>query len=219
MAGEGAGPAGADVGGGGGEVVRSGDLSSRECYHLLTSLVVPRPIGWISTAEPGGVPNLAPFSFYNALAFSPPLVGISMGQRSGGPKDTLRNVRRTGAFCVNVVGEAQLEAMNETAGSFGPDVDEARRVGLRLEEADEVDAPYVVEAPAILECSVHQEIALRDAASTLLVGRVEAFRLAPSVRSVSGTRYVDAESFRPVGRLSGRAYGLLGRVVFLDRSD
>lgn len=202
-----------------GRVLRSDDLSGRERYQLLTSLVVPRPIGWISTVEPGGVANLAPFSFYNALAFSPPLVGISMGKRSGEPKDTLRNVRRTGAFCVNVVGEEQIEAMNETAGDFGPEVDEARRVGLRLAEAGAVEAPYVADAPAVLECSLHREIALEEASSTLLVGRVEAFRLSPTLRSVPGSRYVDSESFRPVGRLYGRAYGLLGRILFLDRSD
>lgn len=199
------------------EVLPTGELSSRERYQLLTSLVVPRPIGWVSTHEPGGAPNLAPFSFYSALSSSPMLLGISVGRRSDGPKDSLRNARRTGAFCVNVVGEPQLEAMNATAGSYGPEVDEAREVGLELAEADVVDAPYVTDAPAVMECTVEREVELDEASNTLLIGRVQAVRLSPKLRAVPGTRYIDAESFRPVGRLYGRAYGLLGRVRFLDR--
>lgn len=203
---------GPDAGGEAFEVLHTGDLSGRERYQLLTSLVVPRPIGWISTADPAGDPNLAPFSFYTALSSSPMLVGASMGHRKGEPKDSLRNARTAGAFCVNVVGEDQLEAMNETAGDFGPDVDEARRVGLTLGQAESVNAPYVADSPAVLECSLFRVTDLGEAPNTLLIGKVEAVRLSPRVRTIPGTRYVDVESFRPVGRLHGRAYGLLGRV-------
>lgn len=198
-------------------LLRTGDLSGRGRYQLLTSLVVPRPIGWLSTRDPEGAPNLAPFSFYTALASSPMLVGVSIGLRSSGPKDTLLNVRRTGAFCVNVVGEGQLDAMNETAADFGPEVDEAHRVGLVLEEATVVDAPYVTEAPAVLECSLYREVDLAEAGADFLIGRVEAVHLAPELRMLPGTRYVDPETFRPVGRLHGRAYGMLGEVRFLRR--
>lgn len=201
----------------GDRLFRSGDLSSRGRYQLLTSLVVPRPIGWLSTRDPEGAPNLAPFSFYTALSSSPMLVGISIGLRSSGPKDTLRNVRRTGAFCVNVVGESQLEVMNETAADFEPEIDEARRVGLDLAQGRLVDAPYVTEAPAVLECTLYREIELAEAGADFVIGRVEAVHLAPDLRLVPGTRYVDPETFRPVGRLHGRAYGMLGEVRFLHR--
>lgn len=145
------------------------------------------------------------------------LVGISIGLRSSGPKDTLRNVRRTGAFCVNVVGESQLEVMNETAADFEPEIDEARRVGLDLAQGRLVDAPYVTEAPAVLECTLYREIELAEAGADFVIGRVEAVHLAPDLRLVPGTRYVDPETFRPVGRLHGRAYGMLGEVRFLHR--
>lgn len=201
------------------ELLRTDALTGRERYQLLTSLVVPRPIGWISTRESDGSSNLAPFSFYTALSSSPMLVGVSVGDREDGPKDSLRNIRRSGDFCVNVVGERQLEAMNETAGDYDPDVDEARHVGLDLAEAGHVDAPYVTEAPAVLECTTFREVDLGAAPVTFLVGRVEAIRLSNELRRVPGTRYVDAESFRPVGRLYGRAYGLLGDVRFIERSS
>lgn len=193
------------------------ELSSKGRYQLLTSLVVPRPIGWLSTREPAGAPNLAPFSFFTALASSPMLVGVSIGLRSSGPKDTLRNIRRSGAFCVNVVGEALLEVMNETAADFGPDVDEATHVGLTLAEAEVVDAPYVADAPAVLECSLYREVPLEEASTDFLIGRVEAVHLSEGLKMVPGTRYVDPETFRPVGRLHGRAYGMLGEVRFIHR--
>ena len=94
-------------------------LSGQERYQLLTSLVVPRPIGWISTWSAEGVANLAPFSFFAALAASPMLVGVSVGHRPQGPKDTLVNVRARGAFCVNVVTAPLLEAMNATSAEVG----------------------------------------------------------------------------------------------------
>lgn len=202
---------------GGSRVLRSDELTSQERYQLLTSLVVPRPIGWLSTREPGGAPNLAPFSFYTALSSTPMLLGVSVGLRQGKPKDTLANLRRTGAFCVNVVGEAQLEAMNETAGEFDPEVDEARRVGLLLDEGRTVDAPYVRDAPAVLECTLFKEVELGEAPVHFVVGKVEAVHLSEGLRMVPGTRYVESESFGPVGRLYGRAYGMLGEVRFIHR--
>ncbi|NIP57107.1 MAG: flavin reductase family protein [Gemmatimonadetes bacterium] len=201
------------------EVLRPEALDARERYQLLTSLVVPRPIGWISTWDDSGRANLAPFSFYTALASSPMLVGVSVGHRGDQPKDSLRNARASRAFCVNVVTEEQLVAMHRTAGEFGPEVDEFERADLKVAPADAVSAPFVADCPAVLECSVHREVELGEAAATLLVGRVEAVRLDPRLRTVPGTRYVDAESLRPVGRLHGRAYGLLGEVVFVDRAD
>src|SRR3954447_5712904 len=85
-------------------------LPARARYQLLTSLVVPRPIAWVSSRSAAGQPNLAPFSYFAALSATPLLVGVSIGHRRGVPKDTLRNVRESGAFCVNLATEARLSA-------------------------------------------------------------------------------------------------------------
>jgi len=201
----------------GAELLRTGELDGRARYQLLTSLVVPRPIGWLSTRDASGGANLAPFSYFGALASSPMLVGVSVGHRGGEPKDSLRNIRHAGAFCVNVVTEALLEAMNQTAGEFAPDVDEFERAGLEIAAGECVDVPYVASCPAVLECRLHREVELGDAPNTLVVGRVEAVRLDERLRRVPGSHFVDAESLRPVGRLYGGAYGLLGEILFLDR--
>jgi len=199
------------------ELVRAEDLDARGRYQLLSSLVVPRPIGWISSRDPAGGSNLAPFSFYTALSTSPMLVGFSVGRRGDEPKDTLINVRAAGAFCVNVVGEALLEAMNLTAGDFGPEVDEARRAGLTLADAETVSAPYVTQAPAVLECDLYRIVDLDPAASTLVIGRVRAATISAELERVTDSRYVDSESLRPVARLYGSAYGLLGPIRFVTR--
>lgn len=142
--------------------VRPEDLTGRERYGILTSLVVPRPIGWISTHSADGIPNVAPFSFFTALSSSPPLVGASIGFRKGEPKDTLRNIRETGAFCVNVCSESLLEAMNLSSGEYPPSVDEISLAGLTAAMGEVVDAPWVAESPAVLECEVFREVELGE---------------------------------------------------------
>jgi len=199
------------------EVVHPDELGGRDQYQLMTSLVVPRPIGWLSTQAADGTPNLAPFSYFAALAVRPMLVGVSIGHRRNGPKDSLVNIRENGAFCVNVVTSSLLEAMNITSGDYGPDVDEFDVAGLTKARASTVDAPFVAECPAVLECRQVKEVDLGETPNTLIIGRVLAVRLDPDLATVPGTRSVDPESLRPVGRLWGGAYALPGEVLVLPR--
>lgn len=195
------------------------ELDGLARYQLLTSLVVPRPIGWLSSRSADGVPNLAPFSYFNALSSSPLLVGASIGHRRGVPKDSLTNIRDTGAFCVNVVTERHLEAMNASSGDHPPEVDEFRVAGLQAAEARSVNAPYVADCPAVLECALRKVVELDEAPNTLVVGQVLAIRLSEELRWIEGTHFVDTESLRPVGRLWGGAYTLLGKVVLEPRPE
>lgn len=198
-------------------LLRADDLRGREPYELLTSLVVPRPIGWLSTYGPDGTANLAPYSFFAALSARPMLVGASIGHRPTGPKDTLVNIRARGAFCVNVVDEAHLAAMNATSLDAPPGTDEFALAGLDAGRAETVDAPFVASAPAVLECVATREVDIGAEANTLIVGRVVAIRLAPALAFVEGTRYVRTETLRPVGRLWGAAYEMPGEVRVLPR--
>ena len=181
-------------------------LTPRERYQLLTSLVVPRPIGWLSTRSADGVRNLAPFSYFAALSASPMLVGVSIGHRRGEPKDSLRNIRETGAFCVNVVTEELLGAMNETSGEHPPGVDEFEVAGLPAAEAGMVAAPYVASCPAVLECRLFKEVELGDAPNSLVIGEVVGVRLAAGLALLPESLRVDPTSLRPVGRLGGDLY-------------
>jgi flavin reductase (DIM6/NTAB) family NADH-FMN oxidoreductase RutF len=193
-------------------------LTPRARYQLLTSLVVPRPIGWLSTRSAVGTPNLAPFSFFNLVSTTPPFVVVSIGaRRSGEPKDSLANILATGGFCVNVVSQDLLAAMNASSGSYGPDVDEFEVAGLTPAPAATIPAAYVAEAPAVLECQLLRSVELPGSANTLLVGQVLLIRVAEDMPSVDGTQAVDPVALRPVGRLGGAAYMLPGEVVELAR--
>ncbi len=193
-------------------------LDGRTRYHLLTSLVVPRPIGWISTVSAKGVPNLAPFSYFGALASSPMLVGLSIGlRRDGSPKDSLANIRESGAFCANVVTVGQMDAMNSTSASLPPDASEfeASRLGLGWSEA--VDAPFVSDSPAVLECVLWEEVSLGEAPNVLVIGEVVGLRLAEDVIADPETLTVRPETLGAVGRLGGSSYAMPGEVKDLDR--
>ncbi len=200
-----------------GEVLDTAALTGRERYQLLTSLVVPRPIAWVSTRSPEGRPNLAPFSYFSAVSATPFLISVSIGSRAGGPKDTLRNVRETGAFCVNLATEGLLHEMNLSAGEYGPDVDEFALAGLELGEADAVAAPYVVASPAVLECRLFQEVPLGSSPNTLVLGEVVRVRIADGVPFAPGTRFVDSAALRPVSRLWGDLYATIGETPALPR--
>lgn len=193
------------------------EISSRDRYHLLTSLVVPRPIGWLGTYGADGTPNVAPFSYFAALSATPMLVGVSIGSRKDGEKDTLVNARARGAWCVNVVSEDFLEAMNATSADVAPEVDEFDLAGLRPERSDRVDAPFVAGCPAVLECVLEQEVELPESTNRLLIGRVVGVRVAERLPFLADTSMVDPEALRPVGRLAGSMYALPGEVRSIPR--
>ena len=197
--------------------VRPDDLSRKERYQFLTSLVIPRPIGWISTVSAAGVHNLAPYSFFNALSASPPMVGVSIGFRGGEPKDTLVNIRDTSVFAVNVCSEELLEAMNASSGEFGPSVDEFEVAGLTALAGEATAAPVVGEAPAILECELVKEVELGEASNVLVIGEVKAVRLSRDLVVDPGTWAVDPKSLRAVGRLGADRYAFLRDIIELPR--
>jgi flavin reductase (DIM6/NTAB) family NADH-FMN oxidoreductase RutF len=192
------------------------ELASRDRYQLITSLVVPRPIAWASTWNEAGGTNLAPFSYFAVLSSSPALVGISVGARRDGPKDTLVNARATGAVCVNVVTEAQLEAMNRTSAEVGPDVDEFDLADLEGLPSPRVDAPYVARCPAVLECELRDEVDLPGSRNVLLVLEVVGVILDPRLLPEGGYR-VAPDLLQPVGRMGGSGYMLPAAFRDLER--
>lgn len=199
--------------------VDPGAVSARERYQLMTSLVVPRPIGWISTWGPDGVANLAPFSYFAAVSVDPMLVCVSIGKRRDAFKDSIVNIRARGAFCVNVVTEPLLEAMNASSASVPPEVDEFELAGLGRAVSERVDAPWVAECPAVLECEVRQEVDLGGAPNALVIAEVVGVRLDPSLSFEEGTMVVLPEQLRPVGRLGGTAYSLTRDLRRIPRPD
>lgn len=188
------------------------NIAAIDRYKLLTGLVVPRPIGWIGTVDSEGVRNLAPYSFFNCVSATPPMVVVGTGSRSGAPKDTLSNLRDTGVFTVSVVTEEVAEAMNATSTDVPPDVDEFEFAGLEPVTGSVVAAPYVGEAKASLECEVNQIVPLGEPPTTwLVIGDVRMIHVDDDL--LDGTR-VDAKRLKAVGRFAGSQYSTTGDALF-----
>src|SRR6478752_3076913 len=128
--------------------IDAAEVAGRDAYFLLTALVVPRPIAWVSTLSGDGVRNLAPHSFFTVAANDPPHVLFS----STALRDTVTNIRQTGEFVVNIVSADLVTPMNESSAEFAPEVDEFERVGVTASPSVRVAAPRVAEARAHLEC-------------------------------------------------------------------
>ena len=170
--------------------------SKADNYKLLTNLVVPRPIAWVSSQSPGGVVNLAPFSFFNAVGSDPLYLIVSIGDNdAGGPKDSARNIRASGEFVVNLVTEELFDAMNLSAADFPPEQSELEAAHLHAAPSVRIKAPRVAEAQASLECKLHSAQSL--GANTLFIGEVVMFHVADHLL---GPR-LHIENFAPIGRL------------------
>ena len=178
------------------------DLPARDRYKLLSALVVPRPIAWITTCNPDGSVNAAPYSFFNLMGSRPPVVAIGPDD-SGGVKDTPRNVRQTGRFVVNVVDEAVAAAMHASSAPYPAGASEAEALGLATAAIPEWDVPRLADAPAALACREHTTLHIGD--TRVLLGVVERLYVRDDLVDADRWR-IDQEALRPVGRLGGGLY-------------
>ena len=170
--------------------------SNIDNYKLLTNLVVPRPIAWVTSLNQAGVINLAPFSFFNAVGSDPLYVVISIGCRDdGSPKDTALNIQASGEFVVNLVTEDLFGAMNVSAADFPPDQSELSAAHLHASPSVHINAPRLTLAQASLECKLFKS--LQIGANTLFIGEVVMFHVADHLL---GPR-MHINNFAPIGRL------------------
>jgi flavin reductase (DIM6/NTAB) family NADH-FMN oxidoreductase RutF len=178
-------------------------------YRFLTSVVIPRPIAWISTVTPdGSTENLAPHSFFSIASTDPPVVQFT----SIGRKDSLRNVEDTGEFVVNFSTEPLLQLINATATDFPRSVSEFDYAGIEREPSLHVRPPRVAASPVVLECRSHTTLRMGNA--TLVFGRV-LHAAVHEDRIVDGRP--DSERLFPLTKLGGDEWGTLGKVLHLNR--
>ncbi|MBO9465192.1 flavin reductase family protein [Tropicibacter sp. R15_0] len=178
-------------------------------HNPFNAIVTPRPIGWISTRGSEG-DNIAPYSFFNAVAYVPPQVMFS----STTAKDSLANIRETEVFCVNVVSEALKEVMNASSAALPRTVDEFAHVGIEKAECETIDAPRVANAPAALECKLTQILELPGEANFAVFGEVTGVHLRDDcIRD----GIFDVLSFNPVSRLGYRDFSTVRELFSLTR--
>jgi flavin reductase (DIM6/NTAB) family NADH-FMN oxidoreductase RutF len=170
--------------------------SKADNYKLLTNLVVPRPIAWVTSLSQSGVINLAPFSFFNAVGANPLYVIISVGMNDAGePKDTAKNIQASGEFVVNLVTEDLFDAMNISAAEFPEEESELAAAKLHAAASVRIKVPRVAEAQASLECKLFSAQPLGG--NTLFIGEVVMFHVADQLL---GPR-LHINNFAPIGRL------------------
>jgi flavin reductase (DIM6/NTAB) family NADH-FMN oxidoreductase RutF len=179
------------------------DLDIKAGYRLLISTIVPRPIALISTVGEDGVNNAAPFSMFMGASSNPPMVAVSIASRAGVEKDTVRNIRETGEFVVNVVDEALAQGMNLASADLPPSESEFEFAGLTATPSVKVRPPRIKEAPASMECRLARSIEVGRSPNHLIIGDVLLFHVADEL--MNGT-IVDVNKLRPLGRLGESLY-------------
>ncbi|MCY1164526.1 MAG: flavin reductase family protein [Pseudomonadota bacterium] len=183
-------------------------MDTATAYRLLCGIVVPRPIAWITSVSEAGIVNAAPFSSYNYVAHSPPMLAVNIGSRGGALKDTARNIEKSREFVVNVATVGNMETMHKTSAEFAPDASEAEALGIELLPSHQVKPPRIAMSPVQMECKLSQVVRL-GRLNTLYIGEVVAFHLSSEVYD---GRHVDSVKMQPVARLGGPYYAALGEV-------
>jgi flavin reductase (DIM6/NTAB) family NADH-FMN oxidoreductase RutF len=204
--------------------VNASELAYRELYNIVLSSVGPRPIAWVSSLSASGQPNLAPFSFFNCVCMDPPLLAFAPGLRpakkegrvDGVPKDTLRNVRETKEFVVNVVTYDLLQQMNITSGEYDSSVNEFELARITPQPSKVVRPPRVRESPVSFECTLHQILDFSNAptSSSLVIGRIVAIHI-DDAHLKDGR--IDRDSLDLIGRMGGMQYSRTTERVELER--
>lgn len=184
------------------------ETDPRAFYRLLNSVVVPRPIAWVSTLSAEGADNLAPHSFFTVACVSPPIVQFT----SVGRKDSLRNVEATREFVVCFTPEALFEQVNATGTDFPPGTSEFDAVGLEREPSLRVAPPRVAASPAALECVLHGTLSLGD--STVVFGRV--VHAAISADALEDGR-PEVRRLKPLSRMGANEWGTHGEIRDITR--
>ncbi|MDF1855417.1 flavin reductase family protein [Pseudooceanicola sp.] len=188
-------------------------------HNPFNAIVTPRPIGWISTRDSAGRDNLAPYSFFNAVAYVPPQVMFSSTSAKddrGDTKDSVAVIRETGVFCVNIVEYAMRDAMNVTSALLPAGEDEFTAAGLGKGEAQTIDCPYVAGAPAVLECKLTQTVRLPGATNIVVFGEVTGIHIRDNCLKDG---IFDVTSFQPLARLGYRDYARVTELFSLQRPD
>jgi flavin reductase (DIM6/NTAB) family NADH-FMN oxidoreductase RutF len=188
-------------------------------HNPFNAIVTPRPIGWISTRDRFGADNLAPYSFFNAVAYVPPQVmfaSTSAKPDRGDTKDSVANIRDTGVFCVNVVQYDMRDVMNASSQMLPREADEFEHAGITRAACDVIDCARVADAPAALECRLTQIVKLEGESNFLVLGEVVGVHIRDDVL-VDGR--FDVTRYQPLSRMGYRDYTRVTEVFELTRPD
>ncbi|KAJ30068.1 flavin reductase [Sulfitobacter pontiacus 3SOLIMAR09] len=188
-------------------------------HNPFNAIVTPRPIGWISTRDADGNDNLAPYSFFNGVAYTPPQVMFaSTGTKADvdGTKDSMANIRETGVFCVNIVEYAMRDAMNASSATLPHGADEFGHAGIEKASCDQINCARVATAPASLECRMTQMVKIEGENNFVVFGEVVGVHMRDDC--IKDGRF-DVTTYQPLSRLGYRDYARVTDVFEIIRPD
>jgi Conserved protein/domain typically associated with flavoprotein oxygenases, DIM6/NTAB family len=189
-------------------------LTSKEAYSLLVSAVVPRPIAFVTSMNAHNVVNAAPYSFFNAIASSPPLIMISAGRKKGIMKHTTENILRSKEFVVNVVTEDVLHSINISSADFPPEISEIEQTNLTLVPSISISTPRIAESPVNCECKLYQHFEVGNEPVDLIIGEVVQFHVKDELYSI-GT--INQYALKPIARMGGNYYAMIENLFEMER--
>ena len=191
-------------------------LQPHDCYKLLTAIIVPRPIAFVSTLSDAGLVNAAPYSFFNMFAEAPPTIVLGLSWRPDTSlKDTTANIRRSGEFVVNLVDEELAQAMSDAAIDFPPGVSETAALGIEMAPSVEIEPPRIKAAPFALECRKTVGLSFSESRE-ILVGEIIAIHARDGLLDPERL-HVNMLKYHPVGRLHGNLYARQRDIFELKR--
>jgi len=190
------------------------DIDRKEAYNLFTSVIVPRPIAWVTTLNDDGSTNAAPFSFFMGVTSYPPRLAFSVSSRRGEPKDTAKNIMRTEEFVVNLVTKSNAEAMFSTSKEYEYGIDELRQAKLSTGESEKISTPYIKESPVNMECKLEKIVEIGEPTNYMIIGEVILFHIDEAIYSEG---VVDPHKLQSVGRMGNPLYSNVNDIFKMER--
>jgi flavin reductase (DIM6/NTAB) family NADH-FMN oxidoreductase RutF len=187
-------------------------LGAERIYRLMTGIVVPRPIAWVTSLSGTGVLNLAPFSAFTFVSQKPPMLAISVGRKGSDYKDTAHNILDAGEYVIHIADTPLMNAVHESSVEHPSDVSEVELLDLATLPSDCIKVPRLAVAPVAMECVFRQCLEFGEARSRLIVGEVVMFHIRDGL--VSNGK-VETEALDPIARIGGPRYARLGEIVTL----
>jgi len=187
-------------------------LDAETAYRLITGVVVPRPIAWVTSLSATGVLNLAPFSAFTFVSPKPPMLAISVGRKGGIYKDTAQNILNNEEYVVHIADSSLMTAVHESSTEHPPDVSEVEELRLSTLPGERIKVPRLAAAPIAMECRFRQCLEFGETRSRLIVGEVLVFHIREGLLN---NGKIETEALDPIARIAGPRYAKLGEIVTL----
>ena len=188
------------------------ELNAEKAYRLITGIVVPRPIAWVTSLSGSGVVNLAPFSAFTFVSPKPPILAISVGRKAGIYKDTAHNILNNEEYVVHIADSTLMTAVHESSTEHPPEVSEVEQLQLETLPSERIKVPRLAAAPIGMECCFRQCLEFGETRSRLIIGEVLVFHIRDGLLHDGK---IETEALDPIARIAGPRYARLGEIVTL----